>query len=394
VQRTAGNVAINLANVERVDLRTSDRPDTVTIEDSENLTSLYVETGGSNDIISVLAIDAATSAEIQARNENDLIFVGVEYPNDLNSSGDLTPIAGELLIDGGNSTAGYLDVINIRDMDTTTNQEYTVSGSSLTRAAGSLEIDLTNLERVDFRTGDENDQVTIENTTGLHSFYLETGGSNDIVSVLAIDAATDAEIQTRNQNDLIFLGVEYPNDLNTSGDLTPLAGQLYIDGGNNDSGYADVINIRDIDATADHDYDMSSTGFTRGTTVDVELSNLERVDLRTGSGDDTIDNSVAYAAGFYANGGNGNDTLTGGSGVDTLDGGNGNDYLDGAGDDDIFYLGKGADTAYGGDGDDYIHVGNYDAVVDSIFGEAGTDEVVGSLDGLDALSGIETDNRV
>ena len=113
--------------------------------------------------------------------------------------------------------------------------------------------------------------------------------------------------------------------------------------------------------------------------------------LRTGSGNDfldnhlsTISNDIRTGAGNDAvytgsgddtlYGGDGNDTLVAGAGTDILDGGDGNDILDG---------GAGTNTITGGTGDDLISL--YAGTVDAGSGNdtitLGTASVTGTVDG-------------
>jgi Ca2+-binding RTX toxin-like protein len=64
------------------------------------------------------------------------------------------------------------------------------------------------------------------------------------------------------------------------------------------------------------------------------LSSIERVVLRGGAGNDTL-NASAFTGSAILIGGGGDDTLTGGAGRDILIGGLGSDTLNGGGGDDI-----------------------------------------------------------
>ena len=84
-------------------------------------------------------------------------------------------------------------------------------------------------------------------------------------------------------------------------------------------------------------------------------------DDTTGTGNDSIDNTLT--------GGAGDDQLAGLGGNDSLDGGDGNDNLEG---------GSGADTLMGGLGDDFLGGDSTDGFGnDQLFGEAGNDTLAG-----------------
>ncbi len=113
----------------------------------------------------------------------------------------------------------------------------------------------------------------------------------------------------------------------------------------------------------------------------VTFSNIERFNVSTGSGDDTIrtfvrnsfSNSIVTSGNDLINGGAGNDRLAGGGGNDFIRGGAGDDILDGEGalrglfggtDQTLTFTGNdrllgdaGNDTLYGGSGDDTLEGG-------------------------------------
>ncbi|WGM38522.1 hypothetical protein [Caulobacter sp. NIBR1757] len=113
----------------------------------------------------------------------------------------------------------------------------------------------------------------------------------------------------------------------------------------------------------------------------VTFSNIERFNISTGSGDDTIrtfvrnsfSDSIVTSGNDLINGGAGNDRLAGGGGNDFIRGGAGDDILDGEGSltglfdgsvqtltftgDDRLLGDAGNDTLYGGSGDDTLEGG-------------------------------------
>jgi Ca2+-binding RTX toxin-like protein len=99
------------------------------------------------------------------------------------------------------------------------------------------------------------------------------------------------------------------------------------------------------------------------------ISNVERLLITTGSGDDVIRNTGASGPGDDIDSGGGNDTIElgagddyvdAGAGNDTVELGAGNDYVDGGAGDDTIKTGAGSDEVYGGSGDDVIDAGRGD----------------------------------
>ncbi len=145
----------------------------------------------------------------------------------------------------------------------------------------------------------------------------------------------------------------------------------------------------------------------------VHASEIERLAIRTGRGDDVIDlsalpetleietvvkggdnNDVLIGSpgldSLWGQGGAdrlegiaGDDDLQGGPGADTLDGGDGHDQLDGNRDDDILDGGRGNDILKGGEGNDVV---SGKEGHDRLFGNAGNDRLRGGA-GLDEVRG-------
>jgi len=91
---------------------------------------------------------------------------------------------------------------------------------------------------------------------------------------------------------------------------------------------------------------------------------------------DTIAANTSFLSQLFADGGDGNDTITGGSGHDNIRGGNGNDSIKGGeGDDELFGDG-GDDKLFGGNHNDTLRGGDGQ---DTLFGEGHDD----TLDGGD-----------
>ncbi|MBN3942352.1 calcium-binding protein [Nostoc sp. NMS9] len=116
-------------------------------------------------------------------------------------------------------------------------------------------------------------------------------------------------------------------------------------------------------------YTNSNAGtVSNGTT----FSEIESINLTTGSGNDIINLSAAVDSNVH-----------GGSGQDTITTGAGNDYLYGEAGNDTLNSGAGNDYLYGDIGNDYLD-GN--AGSDRLYGEDGNDTLNGG-DGNDSLNG-------
>ena len=145
------------------------------------------------------------------------------------------------------------------------------------------------------------------------------------------------------------------------------------------------------------------------------FTDVERLNLQTGAGNDVIDASgfafanihagagndkiVAGAGNDQISGGAGHDHIWGGGGADEIRGGSGNDIIDGGnGDDNIsgdegndtLLGGRGNDTLNGGDGDDTLNGGDGN---DILYGGPGTDTLIGGA-GNDTFISYNADSDI
>lgn len=122
----------------------------------------------------------------------------------------------------------------------------------------------------------------------------------------------------------------------------------------------------------DFDFDSSS----------VLIPNIERADITTGSGSDSID-ARAFVGQVTVSSGAGNDIIFGSDLADSINGSDGNDIIIGLGGNDNILGGAGNDGISGGDGNDII---NSNAGADTVSGDGGADSINGGS-GDDILSG-------
>jgi Ca2+-binding RTX toxin-like protein len=296
------------------------------------------------------------------------------------------------------------------------------------------------VERIDLKTGSGNDNIDIsatDNTRYSDPYYGNRWQDND-TKVYAnngndtvIGGSGGDEIYGGAGNDILtgnagndkLVGGEGEDILNGgAGDdelygedgndtLNGGDGNDYLNGG---KGINSVIGGAGSDKL-DLDYTTNTTGITinysdptNGTISDglttKEIKEVERIDLKTGSGNDNIDISATdntrYSDPYYGNrwqdndtkvyanngndtviggsggdeiyGGAGNDILTGNEGNDKLVGGEGEDILNGGAGDDELYGEDGSDTLNGGDGNDYLNGGKG---INSVIGGAGSDKL-------------------
>lgn len=203
------------------------------------------------------------------------------------------------------------------------------------------------------------DSVNALVTTGKHFQFVNANASTgvDLYNIEHIS------VKGTGAGDLIF-------DLDTGANTSvSVPGRFHNGGAGIDTFFANWSN-----STATINWSkggMSSTLVGAGT---VTVSNMERLLLSTGSGNDLI-NNYTYTTNDDIRTNAGNDTLYGGGGNDILDAGAGNDLLTG---------GSGSDTLIGGSGSDTLFLA--DSARDRV--------VLTSLDGSDTLTGFTSGSDV
>lgn len=274
-------------------------------------------------------------------------------------------------------------------------------------------------------TGDGNDRVTVDASGGdpipAGGMTSDEGAGTDVLVfagggtyILAGDRLTVPGVGT--------LWVYGDEEVDLTGgpgvdtfNVRNFAGTVVLDGGDGDDTYNVVLRgagegLVDIFDAAGNDQ-LRVTGSARadditvsdtelalasGETIRFDSTELERLILNTGLGDD-----VVALSGFLAttrievNGGAGNDaidatgfvglaTLIGGFGADTLVGGSGDDVLRGGFGNDAIDGGAGNDLVDGGFGDDQLVGG---AGQDTVLGGAGDDQIDTQDDDADLVDG-------
>ncbi|WP_287221856.1 DUF4347 domain-containing protein [Prosthecochloris sp.] len=332
-----------------------------------NIERLLLLTGSGDDVIDNTAF--STSDEVRTGAGDDTISLGIGNDTVAAGEGDDTVSPGKssdkVDTGAGNDTVNVVAVRGHAQSDTvdggsgtdTLNLDYSDEKYSQYNTWYSRNFDYGVYDAEDVRTtlGYTSSLTTVQTALGSAVKIVFDGYYTDV-------HATNFEV--------INLKGSQSNDL-----LIYQLGGSYDGQGGTDTFYADW-----SDRTAAVEWTNGGEAYTYG---DVTVSNIERLLLLTGSGDDVIDNT-AFSTSDEVRTGAGDDTISLGIGNDTVAAGEGDDTID---------AGSGTDTIDGGDGDDTVtfrgtvdqYTISYDRITDIY---TVTDSVAGR-DGVDTLIDVE-----
>jgi VCBS repeat-containing protein len=281
------------------------------------------------------------------------------------------------------------------------NWNVNIKAKSLTFVPGETEKTITVPILDDpIKEGDEIFKVVLSNANGASIVDEEGLGiikDNDLPTegddILYGTSGNDT-IDALGGNDQIFgLGANDSLIGGTGNDsIDPGLGNDTVDGGDG----TDLLVVDYSTLTTDISSTNSGSSGTIFTTDNgVNYTNIERMNVSCGSGNDTLiatpgnDTISGNAGADYLVGGDGDDSLDGGAGNDTLDGGEGNNTLNGGAGDDFFNV-IGTGTVIGGEGNDtFIFFGSFTGTID---GGGGSDRIAiapGYIGDI-VIAGVET----
>ena len=291
--------------------------------------------GDGNDSINVLDIGTKS---IDGGNGIDFVYLFSDTSEDLifnySKNGSVT-------------SRGFLSGTTVSNVETVS----VISGSG----NDVINIAATNNNNEDIKSGEGNDRI------------IGGSGNDDLFGEAGDDSITGGE-----GNDDLYGDVGNDTLQGESGDdyINFGAGANIVDGGDG----TDRVDLDFSNESEDFAFNYSKNGsltsrsFLEGTTI----SNVERVSIASGSGDDVINIAATNNNNDDIKSGEGDDRIIGGSGSDDLFGEAGDDSITGGEGDDDLYGGEGNNTLEGESGDDYINFGAGANIVD---GSDGIDRI-------------------
>ena len=313
--------SINYSNIERMNFNGGSGNDTI------------IGTSGNDTIFGNAGADSLVGGEgddsLDGGADNDTL-VGGEGDDTLNggAGGDTFLLIGTGTVLGGDG-----------------NDTFILSGSYTGSINGGGGVD-----RIEIAPGVTEDIIFPESITGIETIVVQSGSGNDFLIGDDGDDSLDGQggndtLEARGGNDTLLGGDG--NDI-----LKPGLGIDTVDGGNgNDLLVVDYSSFS-TDVSSSHD---NGSGIISSTDNQIDYSNIEQLNLTTGSGIDVL---VGTAGDDTLVAGDSTDSLFGDGGSDTLDGGAGNDTLVGANPNDSNPGLDEIDTLEGGTGNDLFILGD------------------------------------
>lgn len=238
---SAAGAALSFQFMQAVRLDTSAAGNVVHIDDTfADVTSLVVNTAGGDDTVYVHAVNAATAVAIDTGGGDDAVEVG---------DGDLDTIDGYVTVHGGAGT----DALNVHDQADAGEDEYWVTSGGVARHGFTLAYD------------------------GVQVLTLDAGTGNNVINVDGTAAGTAVAVNAGGGGDTVRLAAAYQ-------DLGALAGPVTVTG----QGGADAVILYDLSLAAGAVYNITGTTVDRGLFGGLTYGTVEDLQLRLGSGDNTV----------------------------------------------------------------------------------------------------------
>jgi len=240
------------------------------------------------DTFNIQALDNALT--INGGDGNDVFNVSSDAPT---NAGNVNAIAATLTLNGENNS----DTINLSDAGDATNNTGTITSTTISGLGLGSPITYGTMEAININLGSGNDNFTITSPTavttvsgnvGTDTFTIVSnsaaltvngGANNDTINVQG--TGSTVTVNSGDGNDSVNLG-------NGGNSLDNITAGLTVNGDAHTTG--DILTINDQGDNSGNTYTITGTTITRNG-ISMTYGTFEQMDLNTGSGNDTINDS-------------------------------------------------------------------------------------------------------
>jgi hypothetical protein len=400
--------------------------------DSSTFSTIEVKLDNKDDALTVLYLDATKSLDAFGEADNDTITIG-------GGGRGMDDIQGSITADGGTPSGTGKDKLILVDRDGTpggpiaapNHFAYFVNGADVDRqlqnfsgtTLGEVTVSSANMGKLELRTSNHGDTITVNSTVAATPVEIKAGDGDDTISAGDMDLlAGPVTVRGEDGTDTFtindtgaassrnyVLNTDSVVQGTTSVTLDALEG-LTINGSNKGSAFdvqsasadmsltlngalrspSDTITVSDSSLATFQTYQFNANNLERSVFIifaivpsaHINYSQIEKVIVNAGSGNDTFVMTNTAQPSLTLNGGGGSDTIdysafttsvtvnlalgtankvsalsnvenvTGGASNDILVGDSNNNVLKGLGGRDLLIGGLGADQIFGGAGQD------------------------------------------
>jgi hypothetical protein len=347
--------------------------DTITLQGTGTGSNTRLWGAAGNDVFNIQATGAGSIVEANGGDNNDIFNI---------ANGTMDTILGLVCVNGDANDANPVttltcgpvslsnptgDQLNYNDQNDADNNAYALNGFTLQRNAFQA-VYATTIETVTLNAGTGNDTINVTGGANLNTF-VNGGGGNDAITLLGNTATSNVTLNGNNGADVIQVNattagsvtridggagndtIHIGNTTVGSRTLDPIQGVICVNGNTNDAAptevvcgvtvaIGDTLNFNDQDDATNNTYginfdaDADAPNFVdRGGAARVRYTNIERLFVHAGTGNDTIDlfgqSPANFASRVTLNGNAGNDTINIRATIaGTATEGNGGDGLD------------------------------------------------------------------
>ncbi|HQY88111.1 MAG TPA: hypothetical protein PK402_05590 [Tepidisphaeraceae bacterium] len=240
----------------------SDKFSTVKIDAGNGVDTIQLDSVGADSQVTVYGGVGADVIDVESTAAGSLVSIfgstGADDIHLANVSGNLTPIAGSIVVNGDDGN----DELVLHDNTTAGTDTYILGAAGMLRNNGFGGVLHTNIEEVRLLAQSGSNAIGMTGSAAGVSTTINAGAGNDTIGLAS-----------------------------TGTDLSTFLGSVSILG----TGGTDQVNLLDTNKMTDETYVFSDTSLTVGTSTIASYSGVERVEFTAGKGSDDIVVTAASA---------------------------------------------------------------------------------------------------